>query len=180
MGRDGLPRVRYSAAMPTNHQQLYRHNRWANRLLFEACRDLTAEQLAATCVGTYGPLGRTLAHLAVAEAGYVHRLSDEPRVLAWREPAPPPPMAELAAAMELSGARLIGLATSTADDRIVEFTSLDGDEMRIPGWVLLAQSIDHAREHRTHAATILTQLGIAPPDMDLWTFDASGAAAADD
>ena len=172
--------MRYSAAIATNHQQLYRHNRWANGLLFAACRDLTTDQLAATCVGTYGALGHTLAHLASGEAGYVHRLSGEPRVLAWRDPAPPPPLTELAAAMELSGTQLIGLAASTADDRIVEFTSIDGDEMRIPGWVLLAQAIDHGREHRTHAATILTQLGIAPPDMDVWTFDASRAGAADD
>lgn len=172
--------MRYSAAMATNHQQIYRHNRWANGLLFAACRDLTTDQLAATCLGTYGALGHTLAHLAAGETGYVHRLSGEPRLLAWRDPAPPPPVAELAAVLERSGTRLIELAVSTPDDRILEFTSLDGEEVRVPGWVLLAQAIDHAREHRTHAATILTQLGIAPPDMDVWAFDASGAGAADD
>ena len=166
--------------MPTNFQQLYRHNRWANRLVMAACRGLTPEQLAADCPGTYGALGPTLAHLAAAEAGYVHRLTDEPRVLSWRDPAPAPPVAELADAMEQTGTRLIALAASTPDDHVAAFTTLDGEDVRIPGWVLLAQAIDHAREHRTHAATILTQLGITPPDMDLWSFNESGAAAADD
>ena len=32
--------------MPSNHQQLYRFHRWANRTILEACRDLTPEQLS--------------------------------------------------------------------------------------------------------------------------------------
>jgi len=40
----------------------------------------------------------------------------------------------------------------------------------VPGWIILVQAVDHGREHRTHIATILTQLGIEPPDMDGWTF----------
>jgi len=163
--------------MPTNFQQLYRHNRWANRLILAACVDLTPEQLAADCVGTYGALHVTLAHLAAAESGYVHRLSVEPRILEWRDAAPPPPVSVLADALERSGTRLIELAASTPEDHIAAFRTLDGEDVAIPGWVLLAQSIDHAREHRSHAATILTQLGITPPDIDVWAFDESGADA---
>jgi uncharacterized damage-inducible protein DinB len=162
--------------MPTNFQQLYRHNRWANRLVLEACRALTPEQLAATCEGTYGALGPTLAHLAAAESGYVHRLSGEPRVLAWREPEDVPAIDVLIDALDRTGARLVQLAATTADDHIAAFTTLDGEEVRLPGWLLLAQAIDHAREHRSHAATILTQLGITPPDIDVWAFAESGAS----
>lgn len=162
--------------MPTNLQQLYRHNRWANRQVLEACRSLSPEQLAGTCEGTYGALWPTLAHLAAAEAGYVHRLSGEPRILAWREPEMPPAIEAIADALDRSGARLVELAASTADDHVAEFTTLDGEEVRLPGWILLAQAIDHGREHRSHVATILTQLGITPPDIDVWAFAESGAA----
>lgn len=161
--------------MSTNFQQLYRFNRWANRLVLAACADLTPEQLAADCVGTYGALHVTLAHLAAAESGYVHRLSTEPRILEWRDPAPPPAVPLLAAALEQSGTRLIALAATTPDDHVARFRTLDDEDVEIPGWVLLAQSIDHAREHRSHAATILTQLGITPPDIDVWAFDEAGA-----
>jgi uncharacterized damage-inducible protein DinB len=163
--------------MPTNHEQLYRFNRWANRVLLDACRPLTPEQLAADCVGTYGALDITLAHLAAAEAGYVHRLSGEPRILAWRDSEPIPPVAVLADALEQTGTRLVSLVTDLADDHVAEFATLDGEEVRIPGWVLLAQAIDHAREHRSHVATILTQQGITPPEIDVWAFDDSGADA---
>jgi hypothetical protein len=40
----------------------------------------------------------------------------------------------------------------------------------IPASVIFVQAIDHAAEHRTHAATILSQLGIEPPTMDGWQF----------
>lgn len=177
-GRDGpVTKLRYPAAMPTILQHLFRHNRWANRLVLAACRELTPEQLAAECRGTYGALGVTLAHLAAAEAGYVHRLSGEPRILEWRDPAPPPPVAALADALERSGTRLVTLAPTIADDHIAAFRTLDGEDVRIPAWVLLAQAIDHAREHRSHVATILTQLGITPPDIDVWAFDEAGADA---
>jgi len=166
--------------MPTNLQQLFRFNRWANRRILAACVDLTPEQLAADCVGTYGQLHVTLAHLAAAEAGYVHRLSAEPRILEWRDPAPPPPVATLADTLEVTGTRLITLAATIPDDHIARFRTLDGEDVEIPGWVLLAQSVDHAREHRSHVATILTQLGLTPPDIDLWAFDESGADAGAD
>ena len=162
--------------MPTNLQQLYRHNRWANRLILEACRTLTPEQLAATCTGTYGALWPTLAHLAAAEAGYVHRLSSEPRILTWRDPDAPPAIDAITSALDRSGARLVELAATIADDHVAEFTTLDGEEVRLPGWILLAQAIDHGREHRSHVTTILTQLGMTPPDIDVWAFAESGDA----
>ena len=37
-------------------------------------------------------------------------------------------------------------------------------------WLLLVQAINHATEHRTQVAAILTQLGIEPPGMDGWTY----------
>lgn len=165
--------------MHTNFQQLYRFNRWANRTIVDACRELAPDQLAADCVGTYGRLDRTLAHLAAAEAGYVHRLTDEPRVLEWDDEAAgaPPSVATVAAALEQTGARLIGLAATIPDDFVASYVNGYGDQVHRPGWLLLAQSVDHAREHRSHIATILTQLGIRPPDIDVWSFDEAGADA---
>ena len=33
------------------------------------------------------------------------------------------------------------------------------------------QAINHATEHRAHVATILSQHGVAPPELDGWTYD---------
>ncbi len=162
--------------MPTNLQQLYRFNRWANRRVVDASRTLTPEQLATECAGTYGAIWPTLAHLASAESGYTHRLSGEPRILAWREPEALPALEVIGDALDRSGSRLVALAASLADDHIAAFTTPDGEAVRLSGWILLAQAIDHGREHRSHVTTILTRLGVTPPDIDVWAYAESGAA----
>ena len=40
----------------------------------------------------------------------------------------------------------------------------------MPASLILLQAVNHATEHRSQIATILTQLGIEPPAMDGWTF----------
>jgi hypothetical protein len=66
---------------------------------------------------------------------------------------------------------------SIPDDFVAAYVNGYGEHVRRPGWLLLAQAVDHAREHRSHVATILTQLGITPPDIDVWAFEEAGADA---
>ena len=34
----------------------------------------------------------------------------------------------------------------------------------------MMQAINHATEHRTHVSTMITQLGLEPPDMAGWQY----------
>ena len=160
--------------MTTNLQQLFRHGLWANRLILDACSGLTPAQLDTSAVGTFGTIGRTLFHLVAAEDGYAARLSVRPRTLRYEEDTPMPPLAELRTVLGRVGPELVELAGSTPETRTVEVTGDDGP-YAVPAWIILAQVIDHGREHRTHVATILTQLGIEPPVMDGWEFHLTGA-----
>ncbi len=157
--------------MPNEHLvRLFRHNRWANHLITDACRDLNPAQLGTSVQGTYGRLDATLAHLAAAEAGYAWRFDQGASRFTWDdEEDPVPPVATLASVLDATGARFVELAATTPDDRVLEY-EVEGEPRRWPAWVVLGQVIDHAKEHRTHVATILTQLGIEPPDMDTWTY----------
>jgi uncharacterized damage-inducible protein DinB len=142
---------------------LFGHNRWANERLLEACRDLTAEQLATGVAGTYGALGETLQHIASGETFYVELLTDwEPQVH-WHRGDPFPGIEPLLERVRDTGARLQAVAESIAPDQPID----RGDAM-IPASVILVQAINHATEHRVQVATILTQLGIEPPPMDGW------------
>ncbi len=161
--------------MTTNLQQLFRHDLWANRRIVDACAALTPDQLEATAVGTFGSIGRTLWHLIAAEDSYASRLAVRDRTLRYHEAAPVPPIDALRATLEAVGPELIELAGSTSETRTVEVSGDDG-AVTLPAWILLVQTIDHGREHRTHIATILTQLGIEPPGMDGWDFFDSGRA----
>ena len=62
-------------------------------------------------------------------------------------------------------------AAQAGQDRKVEVT---GDDPPGTWWMpvslYLLQAVNHGTEHRSQVATILTQLGVEPPDMDGWAY----------
>lgn len=148
---------------------LFRHNRWANERMFEACLPLTEAQLAAEVPGTYGRLDQTLLHLASAEGGYLHRLIGwtPPEGYGLGEGVAYPGASLLLERVRMTGETLIGVARELPADRVLTDETNDA----IPAWVVLLQAAYHAAEHRQQIATVLTHLGIAPPEPDLWAFN---------
>lgn len=147
---------------------LYQHHRWANLRLLEACAGLTDAQLDATVDGTFGSIRDTLQHLVLAERSYLSRISTGQR-LQRPEGAPPPTMAQLADSLRQTGEGLIDWASRVQGDDAVEI-DWDGELRSVPKTILLTQAINHATEHRSQVMTILTQLGIQPPECDAWTY----------
>ena len=150
--------------------EFFRHNSMMNRRLKDACRGLSPEQLGATATGTYGSIGATLVHIANSQTGYAARLLDVERP--ERLPEDPFPGFEALAERFTHGdAQLQEAAAQASQDRTVQVT---GDDP--PGtWgmsvsLFLLQAVNHGTEHRSQVATILTQLGVEPPEMDGWTY----------
>jgi uncharacterized damage-inducible protein DinB len=155
--------------------EFFRHNAMMNQRLMEACRQLSPEQLGATATGTYGTIGATLVHIANSQEGYAARLLDTERP--ERLPEDPfPGFDALAERFAHGNAQLEEAATQAGQDRQVQVT---GDDPPGTWWMpvslFLLQAVNHSTEHRSQVATILTQLGVEPPEMDGWTyFFASG------
>jgi uncharacterized damage-inducible protein DinB len=151
--------------------ELFRHNTMMNRRLLEACRRLSPEQLGATAPGTYGTVSATLIHIANAQEGYAARLLDVERP--ERLPQVPFPGFEAVAEhLERGDAQLEqAAAQASQEERKVQVT---GDDPPGTWWMpvplFLVQAINHGTEHRSQVATILTQLGIEPPDMAGWAY----------
>jgi uncharacterized damage-inducible protein DinB len=158
--------------------EFFRHNTMMNRRLMEACRQLPPEQLGATATGTYGTIRATLVHIANAQEGYAARVLDTERP--ERLPEDPFPGFEVLSERIAHGdAQLEEAATRAGEDRRVQVT---GDDPPGTWWMpvslFLLQAVNHGTEHRSQVATILTQLGIVPPEMDGWNyFFASGHMA---
>jgi uncharacterized damage-inducible protein DinB len=154
--------------------EFLRHNAMMNRRLVEACRQLPSEQLGATATGTYGNIAATLVHIANAQEGYAARLLDTNRP--ERLPEDPFPGFEALAERFAHGDAQLEAAATHHQDRQVQVT---GDDPPGTWWMpvslFLLQAVNHGTEHRSQVATILTQLGVEPPEMDGWTyFFASG------
>lgn len=158
------------AGMNSILANLFLHHRWANARMLEACLPLTEDQLATEVAGTYGRLDQTLLHLGGAEGGYLNTLTG------WLPPdgyglgagVAFPGVPLLVERMAMTGDALVEVARALPADR--ELADEESGQMR-PAWVVLLQAAYHATEHRQQVATMLTHLGIEPPEPDLWAFD---------
>jgi uncharacterized damage-inducible protein DinB len=149
-------------------ETLFRHNLWANVRLFEACANLSDEQLAAKITGTYGSIRDTLQHIVTSERSYLHRITTGqpyPRV----EGAPPMTMSEMQASIRASGEGLISAAPNVKAGDSVE-VNWQGTPRMVPLTIFLTQAINHATEHRAQIMATLTHIGIEPPSLDGWTY----------
>jgi len=153
--------------------EFFRHNTMMNRRLVEACGQLSREQLDATATGTYGSIGATLVHISNAQEGYAARFLGIERPEKLPED-PFPGFDALTERFAHGDGQLEEAASQAGQDRVIQVTDEDGT-WRMPVSLYLLQAVNHGTEHRSQVATILTQLGVEPPDMDGWTyFEQSG------
>jgi uncharacterized damage-inducible protein DinB len=153
-----------------------RHNVWATAQVLELCRQLTPDQLRATAPGNYGTILETLQHIIGAEDRYRSRLSGNDSTWPTR-PEDIEDLEELARLAEDVAPFWDELANSDFDpERMIRFYYADpspedvGVEFQVTAGVLVAQVINHGNEHRTQIFTILTTLGIQPPELSGWTY----------
>jgi len=151
--------------MTDNLADFFRQNEWANKTLIDACRRLSDEQLDATAVGTYGSIKDTLHHIVGAEGGYAFRLGQEPSPRLQYDDAWPglDALAEMASA---AAASLIAASAQPPEEAI----RVDGDDgpYDVLATVILTQAFHHSTEHRSQIATVLTTIGVEPPDLSAW------------
>lgn len=157
--------------------KLFEHNRWANLRAAAACAGLTDAQLDATVSGTAGPVRDTLMHVAGAEQRYVMLLSGRQPTYSERDGWPG--AEALRRALDESGNALIDLAGRADPDEVLR-GERGGERYELPVEIAYTQAINHATEHRSQIATILTQQGVEPPDFQAWAWldELSGPAPA--
>lgn len=150
--------------------ELFAHHHWANLQTAAACANLTDAQLDSTVPGTAGTIRETLMHIAGAEQRYLLRLAR--RQPAYGERDGWPGAAQLQQTLDESGRLLIDLAGRADPDEVLR-GEYQGKPYELAVSTLYVQAINHATEHRSHIATILTQQGIEPPDVSGWAWDAA-------
>lgn len=149
---------------------IFRHNAWAMGELLVVCRELTEEQLQATVVGTFGTIIETLQHIIAGEASYCRRLTgDEPDWYARAQGSPS--LAELATFQDELNSRWEAFLSEPFDaERTFIIDWEDGYSRAVPAGVVLAQVPHHGSEHRSQIATILTSIGVTPPEWGAWEY----------
>jgi uncharacterized damage-inducible protein DinB len=86
-----------------------------------------------------------------------------------RERAPFPGFKELRERAQRSGEALASPAARAQPTQVLRGV-WDREPYAISASTILIQAINHATEHRAHVATILSQHGVVPPQLDGWTY----------
>lgn len=145
--------------------KLFEHNNWANIQILQACSALSDEQLdAEPRSATKDNIRGTLIHLVSSQRGYLALLT----LPVDQRPRAPLAFTELQESLTISGDGLVTLVRDQPDTLSDRLQTTNG--YYVEPWVVLLQVINHATEHREQIKSMLSALGVTPPDIDGWDY----------
>jgi len=152
-------------------RDLYAYSAWANARILETAEQLTPEQYTTASDGC-DSIRDTLVHTASAQWLWLERWRENsPREL-W-DPAEFPDVAALRARWleveEATAAYIAGLRKSDLA-RVVSYVNFQGEPWAYPLWHQLLHQVNHATQHRSEAALLLTRLGYSPGWLDFLVY----------
>jgi len=146
--------------------KLFEHNNWANLQIIQACSALSDEQLdAKPQSATKGSIRDTLSHLVSAQRGYLALLT----LPVEARPKAPVAFAELEESARSSGEGLLALAGEELG-KFPQTRLQTRDGYYVEPWVVMVQIINHATEHREQIKSMLSAIGVTPPEIDGWSY----------
>jgi uncharacterized damage-inducible protein DinB len=152
-------------------RELYAYSAWANTRILDTAEQLTPEQFTTPGDG-FGSIRDTLVHTASAQWLWLER---------WRGPSPtelwdPADLPDVAALRirwdEVEAATSQYVATLRESDlvRVVSYVNFHGETWAYPLWQQILHQVNHATQHRSEAALLLTRLGYSPGWLDLLVY----------
>jgi uncharacterized damage-inducible protein DinB len=147
---------------------LYAYNRWADGLVLDACRKLTAEQYAAEPVPGWSSVRSTICHIATVTERWL-------RGIAGQELASVPDEAQLLTiddagrVLDRAYQIITAVLPSLTAEQLATPRTFHGRsrEWVLPPWMVLRHVVNHSTYHRGQIAAKLKRLGVDPPATDL-------------
>lgn len=167
---------------PSDIQQLFQYNRWANARMLDSVAALSGEDLTKELSGSFRSVRDTLAHILSAEWIWLKR---------WKGTSPPalldPTNFATLSALRSRWAEVEGEQTDFVEGvteealgEVISYINTKGETWRYPLGQMLQHLVNHSSYHRGQVATLLRQLGRKPASTDFLLFldlEKSGAGA---
>jgi uncharacterized damage-inducible protein DinB len=148
---------------------MYQFNTWTNEQLREAMTGVSAEYLRRPSGLWFKSALDILTHIYAGEAIWLARLRDgvdPPRLLTAADVGTTLELVESWRTVDRGWEEYVASLTSANLDEIVNWTSQMGDSFGHVRWQLVMHVAFHSSEHRAHAGTALTQLGLSHGPQD--------------
>ena len=151
-------------------QLQYQYNAWANQRVLDTAAQLTPEQLRQKSSASFESIFDTLVHTMSAQWIWLSR---------WQGTSPtvmidPHDFADLTAVRERwnqieqdTQAFVAQLDEATFMQTEVAYTNTKGQSFSYPLWQLMLHQVNHATQHRSEVAAVMTQLGHSSGWLDL-------------
>lgn len=146
------------------------YNAWANRKIYDAVAQLSAEDFRAPRSGFFPSIARTLNHILVGDriwlsrfTGIAHDLKSLDQVL-YEDFAP------LRQAREAEDQRIIRTMRDLREDQLtgdLVYRTIAGDPMSTPWTLTLSHFFNHQTHHRGQVHAMLSSTSVPPPPLDL-------------
>ena len=151
---------------------LYQYSEWANRRILDTAARLAPGQLTEGAGASHGSVRDTLVHTMSAQWIWLQR---------WKGVSPRVPLrASDFSDLDAIRAHWGALEKETRDfveglgeaelARVISYTNTRGEEWAYPLWQVLVHQVNHATQHRSEAAMLLTQMGHSSGDLDLLVY----------
>jgi uncharacterized damage-inducible protein DinB len=151
---------------------MYRYNAWANAQVLSMAARVTPSQLVAGGGASYDSLRDTLVHTMVAQWLYLERWHGRsPRSMPQGQD-----FADVAAIrerwdeIERETAAFVAGVTDARLAETIAYLNFKGERWAYPLWQQMLHQVNHATQHRSEAAVMLTQFGHSPGLLDLLYF----------
>jgi uncharacterized damage-inducible protein DinB len=163
--------------MLTAVRSLYAYSAWANARVLDAAERITLEQFQAEDGG--GSIRDLLAHTAAAQWLWLERWRGTSLPEMW-DPASFSDVALLRerwAEVESETQQFIATLTAADLDRVVSYINFAGETWSYPLWHQLLHQVNHATQHRSEVALLLTRYGASPGWLDYLVYSDEVAPA---
>ena len=152
-------------------RDLYAYSAWANARILDTAEQLTPEQFTTSGDG-FDSIRDTLVHTASVQWLWLERWCERlPREL-WDSAS----FADVAALrtrweeVEVATSEYVATLLEPDLTRVFSYVNFQGERWAYPLWQQLLHQVNHATQHRSEAALLLTRLGYSPGWLDLLVY----------
>jgi len=159
--------------MKAHFERLARYNAWANRQIYDATAQLSAEEFHAARSVFFPSIAKTLNHIMVGDRTWIGRFTGALSHHKQLDEMPYQDFADLRVAREIEDKRIVEFTnnlTAQQIDAVFDYHNMAGEPKSAPLNVTLTHFFNHQTHHRGQAHAMLSSTHVAPPPLDLIYF----------